>query len=176
MDDGYAYASPLVPALLGEAARDGVRTVVGHRGQLLDFGDGVTAEVVGPSDRIAGLGANNASIVMRLRFGRTTFLLTGDAERPEEDEMLAFGEDVNCDVLKVGHHGSHTSTSPEFLEAARPRIAIISVGKRNLYGHPSQDVIDRLRAGGAKVFRTDQEGAITCRSDGATVRVERMLK
>jgi competence protein ComEC len=143
---------------------------------VLDSGDGVSAEVLAPSGLPSAETANDASLVLLLHYGRTTFLLTGDAEAPEEAEILATHPNLKCDVLKIGHHGSHTSTSPDFLAAAHPQYAVISVGKRNIFGHPSPDVVGRLRASGAAVLRTDRNGAITCRSDGINVKMETMLK
>ncbi|HLV81125.1 MAG TPA: hypothetical protein VKT32_12625, partial [Chthonomonadaceae bacterium] len=102
-------------------------------------------------------------------------LLTGDAEAPEEEDMLKSGQPLACDVLKVGHHGSDTSTLPDFLAAAHPRLVLISVGAHNLYGHPSPEVLERLKDSGARVYRTDLNGALTCLSDGVTVGCQPML-
>ena len=140
-----------------------------------DFGDGVTAQVLSPTAAEASGPANDASVVLRLQYGRTVFLLTGDAEAPEEEDMLQSRQPLACDVLKVGHHGSNTSTTPAFLAAAHPHIALISVGAHNVYGLPSTDVIERLKESGAHVYRTDINGALTCLSDGVTVHAEPML-
>jgi competence protein ComEC len=176
MDDGVDEDHPQVSDLIGQAVKSGSQILLARRGQTFDFGDGVVAEVLGPSDTLAGAGANNASVVLRVRFGRTAFLLTGDAEAPEEREIVNSGQDIACDVLKVGHHGSRTSSTQEFLAAAHPKIAVISVGKRNLYNHPSPEVVDRLLDNGAHVYRTDRDGAVTCHSDGVSVRVEPMVR
>ena len=122
-----------------------------RRGQSLDCGDGVTLDILAPTPLEAQAeaetngAANNASVVARLRYGRTAFLFTGDAEGDEEADLAANGLSLGCDVLKTGHHGSRTSTTPAFLARAHPREAIISVGRHNLYGHPSGDVLARLR-------------------------------
>lgn len=109
---------------------------------------------------------HDAMVVSRLTYGSTTMLLMGDAERPLEYQLMASGADLHADILKVGHHGSMTSSSGEFLQYVQPKVAIISVGKKNRYGHPNQGVIDRLKTFGAQVFRTDQDGDIEFLSDG----------
>jgi competence protein ComEC len=115
---------------------------------------------------------NNNSFVIRIAYGERTLLLVGDAEREEEDELLAAAEgDLHADVLKVGHHGSATSSSPAFLEAVAPGQAIISVGRRNRFGHPSSHTLAALAAAGARVWRTDRDGAVTVTTDGHALDV-----
>ena len=114
---------------------------------------------------------NNASVVLRLEFGGTRFLFTGDAEESAEQKMLANGLNLACDVLKVGHHGSNTSSSAAFLQAVSPSVAVISCGADNSYGHPHREVVERLDAIGAEILRTDQEGHIVMVSDGTRVVV-----
>jgi competence protein ComEC len=175
MDNGQEYTIPLMQPILKAARKRGVLHHAARRGQKLELGGGVTAEILAPNAPNAPEKANDASIVVRLLYGKTTFLLTGDAEATAEQALLVSGSPLRCDVLKAGHHGSRTSTTPEFLAATRPRIAIISAGRRNIYGHPSRVVLDRLRANQVQIFRTDQQGAITCFSDGAEIRVETAL-
>ena len=115
---------------------------------------------------------NNSSIVLRLEYGQTAFLLTGDAEADSESEMIASGQNLSCNVLKVGHHGSNASTSAELLAVAHPQIAVISVNAGNGAGYPHPEMLDRLRAAGVRVYRTDRNGNITCLSDGAHIRVD----
>jgi competence protein ComEC len=101
------------------------------------------------------------------------FLLVGDAEKPEEDWLLnRYGSDLRADVLKVGHHGSSTSTSEAFLAAVHPELAVISVGARNMYGHPSIDVLGALTRSGVAVLRTDKAGTIVIRTDGSKLEIE----
>jgi competence protein ComEC len=109
---------------------------------------------------------NNTSIVMRVVYGETSFLFTGDAERPVEEMLLNSGIDLHADVLKVGHHGSRSSTSYYWLRQVDPTYAVIQVGKDNDYGHPTTDVLSRLRDAEVKTFRTDLQGDIICKSDG----------
>lgn len=175
MDNSQDSASPLVTNILEAAQARQVHYRPAQCGQTLDLGDGVTARLLAPTAQdIQGL-PNDASIVLRVDYGRTAFLLTGDAEAGEEAEIVRSGQPLACDVLKAGHHGSHTSTTPEFLAAAHPRLAVISVGTHNLYGHPSPDVVERLHDSGVRVFRTDKNGAVTCLSDSVSVRAETML-
>ena len=115
--------------------------------------------------------SNNGSLVLRVDFGETSFLFTGDMEQKAEGDLLETGADVRAAVLKVGHHGSQTSSSQAFLEAVEPSIAVISVGEGNDYGHPSADVLSRLEALGAELYRTDTQGEIIVRSDGQTLTV-----
>lgn len=112
---------------------------------------------------------NNYSAVLRLTFGKITFLFTGDAEDISENEMLSSGQDLKANVLKVGHHGSGTSTTSSFLKAVSPQYAIISVGLDNDYGHPAASTLSRLSGAGIQVFRTDQDGTIVATCDGKSV-------
>ena len=112
---------------------------------------------------------NNTSIVLRIVYGDTSFLFTGDAEREVEQAILNRGTNINSTVLKVGHHGSETSTSYVWLREIMPQYAVISVGTDNSYGHPTEDVLSRLRDAEVKTFRTDLQGDIICVSDGTTV-------
>lgn len=129
-----------------------------------------TVEFFGPiteseSDR------NNGSIVMKIVYGDTSFLFTGDAEREEEQEILNAGYDLSADVLKVGHHGSKNSTTYPFLREIMPKYAVISVGKGNSYGHPTEDTLSRLRDADVTVYRTDIQGDIIAKSDGKNVTI-----
>ncbi len=110
--------------------------------------------------------SNNFSIILRIEYGATSFLFTGDAEREEELSVLRAGYNLESTLLKVGHHGSFTSSTEEFLNAVSPEYAVISVGKDNEYGHPHKAVMDRLSKYCKAIFRTDLDGEIVCYSDG----------
>lgn len=114
---------------------------------------------------------NNSSIVLRITYGQTSFLFTGDAEREVEQVILNRGETLKSTVLKVGHHGSDTSSSYVWLREIMPEYAVISVGTGNSYGHPTEETLSRLRDADVKTFRTDLQGDIICISDGKTVSV-----
>ncbi|HEX2937729.1 MAG TPA: ComEC/Rec2 family competence protein [Ruminiclostridium sp.] len=112
---------------------------------------------------------NDYSIVTKLTFENTSFLFAGDAQDVSEKEMLNNGYDLKSDVLKVGHHGSGTSTTDEFLNAVRPRFAVISVEKNNDHSLPDKKILNKLANIGAKVYRTDLDGTITVQSDGSSI-------
>lgn len=114
---------------------------------------------------------NNYSVSALVTYGATSFLFTGDAEVESEDEMLANGLDLSAQVLHVGHHGSRTSTTEAFLQAVSPKIAVISVGASNSFGHPNAEVVQRLESSGARVYRTDMHGTIVIASDGSALTV-----
>ncbi|HEX4933387.1 MAG TPA: MBL fold metallo-hydrolase, partial [Gemmatimonadaceae bacterium] len=115
---------------------------------------------------------NEASVVLQLEFGARRFLLAGDAEAGEERWLLArYGDGLRSDVLKVGHHGSATSSTPDFLDAVRPEVAVISVGAGNRYGHPSHDVLRSLDERGVHLLRTDDDGTIVVSTDGRDLEV-----
>lgn len=115
---------------------------------------------------------NNNSIVLKVTYGDTSFLFTGDAEREVESDMLDGGFDLTADVLKVGHHGSSTSSSYPFLREVMPKYAVISCGRDNSYGHPHREPLSRLADVGAKIYRTDEQGHIIARSDGKNITFE----
>jgi competence protein ComEC len=167
--------SPLVAPLLETASSRRAKVKSARRGQVLVLGDGVTIRVLAPTPEALPGPENDASIALRIEYGERAFLLTGDASEVEEAELVASGQPLACDVLKVGHHGSLTSTTPEFLAAARPRFAVICVGERNTHGHPRREILERLTAIGAQIYRTDRQGAVTCRTDGMTIQVETTL-
>lgn len=123
--------------------------------------------VLGPQKEYTD--TNNTSIVLRVDFGETSFLFTGDAERVAEADMLEAGCDLKADVLKVGHHGSSTSTSYPFLREVMPEYAVISTGENNDYGHPHEETMSRLRDAEATVYRTDMQGNIVATSDGKEI-------
>jgi competence protein ComEC len=112
---------------------------------------------------------NNYSIVCKLKYGNNSFLFDGDAEALSENEILAKQLDIKADVLKLGHHGSNSSTSQEFLNKVNPKYAIISCGKDNDYGHPHKETLDKLNAKNISVFRTDLEGTIIATSNGTDI-------
>jgi competence protein ComEC len=122
---------------------------------------------------IAPSAKNNDSLVLRLKFGDRTLLFPGDAEKAVERSMLSENDEgaIHADILKIGHHGSKNSTTPDFLSAVNPKIAIISSGEGNPYGHPSPEVLDHLQAAGVRTLRTDTNGAIHILTDGKRIEV-----
>ena len=114
---------------------------------------------------------NNHSIVIRLVYGNTSFIFMGDAETISEEEMLTKNYTLDSDVIKVGHHGSKSSTSDEFLQAVSPRYAVISVSEDNEYGHPEKEILEKLNAAGINIYRTDLQGDVTFISSGTDITV-----
>jgi competence protein ComEC len=110
---------------------------------------------------------NDDSVVLELTFGGIRFLLTGDIEEGAEARM----DPGQIDILKVPHHGSKSSSSPGFIAAVTPRLAIVSAGYRNRFGHPHSTVVDRFRVAGVRLYRTDRDGAVTVSTDGNSIRV-----
>ncbi len=137
--------------------------------------DGVTFTVLAPDSAwtAAQHDANETSVVLRVQFGRHRMLLTGDAERNEEQWLLQHypAETLRADVLKVGHHGSRTSSTPAFLDAVAPRVALASLGAGNRYGHPAPETVLALLRRGIPMFRTDHEGVVVVRSNGVRLQV-----
>lgn len=153
------------------------------RGTHIDFQDGVSGDFLNPPNGGAAYGTdtgndtmNNYSAVLRLTYGKTHFLLDGDAENEAEADMLAHGEDVEADVLKCGHHGAGNATSDAWLSRVHPRFAAISCGLRNTFGHPNPGTIERLHAHGVQTFRTDLNGAIIFESDGQAVTAAKTIE
>lgn len=156
-----------------DAAEEKDLTVIRlHEDALLESPAGAQFQVMSPRMDADWDGANNYSAVIRLVYGETSFLFTGDAEAESEEIILADGYGVGADVLKCGHHGSSTSTTDAFLEAVDPFYAVISCGKDNSYGHPHRETLQKLDSRGVTVYRTDEDGTVLARSDGRDVTFE----
>lgn len=160
------YDSKTFSSLLKYLDAQGVGITVPTAGDTFALGSAVV-QVLGPQKAYDD--PNDTSIVLRVVYGDTSFLFTGDAERTAEADILEAGYDLNSTVLKVGHHGSDTSTSYPFLREIMPEYAVIQVGKDNSYGHPTEDTLSRLRDADVKVYRNDLQGTIICTSDGKAV-------
>ncbi|MBC8104774.1 MAG: MBL fold metallo-hydrolase [Cytophagales bacterium] len=176
--NGYPGESAPYHRLLKRLRGKRVPLYIARRGQRLDLGAGARLEILGPTDTplLGGRSpSNNQSIVLRLVYGNSRFLFTGDAEQEAESDLCgAPGLDLAAEVLKVGHHGSRWSTSAPFLRAVHPGIAVISAGRANSYGHPHRELMDRLRSRGVRVFRTDLQGAVTVETNGTALKVGTM--
>ena len=142
-----------------------------HAGDIINMGSGAQLTILGPIDPQQATSKNNASLVSRLDFGETSFLFNGDQEAPMEKMLLENGVDLDCDMMTMGHHGSSTSSTPEYLEAVSPDYASISCGRGNKYGHPHDETIENLEELGVEYYRTDLSGNITFTSDGKTISV-----
>ena len=160
----------VLPFIKGELPR----RVIAQRGQRFDLGGGAYFEILFPDRDVSDMDTNNGSIIGKLVYGTTSFLFPGDAPSAIE-EYLAYvdKEYLDVDVLKVGHHGSKTSTSEALLGFASPAIAVISAGKDNKYGHPHQEVLDRLKQFEVETLGTYERGRVVIESDGETIRVKK---
>ena len=172
---GREVASPALAKLEALARARGIPIEYELRGKSFRW-DGVEGQFLWPETSpldVAATAKNNDSLVIRLHYGNRTLLLPGDAEKAAERAMLGEnGEaELQAEVLKVGHHGSKNSTMPDFLAAVRPRVAIISAGEGNPYGHPSPELVKRLEDAGVRILRTDRDGAIRVLTDGDRVEI-----
>lgn len=145
----------------------GLKITTPKVGDTLTIGNGTIQFLAPNGDKYENL--NNYSIVMRLKYGNKAFIFTGDAESLSEGEILAKQLDIQSDVLKLGHHGSHSSTSQAFLDKVNPKYAIASCGKNNDYGHPHKETTDKLNKKGIEIFRTDTNGTIIATCDGNNI-------
>jgi competence protein ComEC len=149
---------------------EGAGHITARTGMQIELGGGVVADILYPSSDMSGSETNSASIVLRIRYGTTAFLLSGDLPQQQEEYIAKqFGDGLHAQVLKLGHHGSRTSTSPYWLSAVQPEVVVISAGKDNRYGHPHKEVIDLLKEKNIPALKTFEEGTITFQSDGETV-------
>ena len=158
-EPGYALACDTAERLAVPTERVG-------NGAVFSFGDAVCEVFCALPDDSEG---NNASNVLRISFGDCVLLFMGDAEEMAENALLAQGVALQCDFLKVGHHGSKTASSKKFLQACSPKIAAISCGKENDYGFPHREVLEGLDAIGAAVYRTDTCGSLDFACDGKSI-------
>ena len=137
-------------------------------GDTLNLGKNIECKILAPNSAEYD-NVNNYSVVIKLTYGNTKFLFAGDAQKISEKEMLSKGYDLSTDVLKIGHHGSSSSSTKEFLDKVNPKIAIISCGKNNDYGHPHKETLAELNKRKIKIYRTDIDGTIVFESDGKKV-------
>ncbi|MEN6624932.1 MAG: DNA internalization-related competence protein ComEC/Rec2 [Candidatus Sumerlaeia bacterium] len=165
VSDSECYAT-----LVKEIARGRVPTVAARAGSAIDGFGRVKIRMLGP---VPGFTDNNGSVVLLVELGRIQMLLMGDLEQAGEEKLLSAGAIPDVEVLKVGHHGSRSSTGEELLNDSRPELALVSVGANNRFGHPSAEVIDRLDDAGAQILRTDRLGAIWLHTDGNKIEVYR---
>ena len=147
-----------------------VESLTAHRGMRFVLGGGAYADVLFPDRDVRNLETNTSSVIMKILYGETTFLLTGDSPSSIEQYLVTLdGQSLQSDVLKAGHHGSKTSSSEVFVDAVMPRYVVISRGCDNSYGHPHAEVIEKIQAIGARLLDTCTDGTITFSSNGAEV-------
>ncbi len=169
--------SPAYTTLLRQMYDEGIPVRYASAGDTLRLENGLNIEVLAPVERTAGSnpGLNNTSLILKLSFGRRSFVFTGDAELDEQKELIRLAANLKTDVLKIPHHGSRYLL-PELVELADPEAAVISVGAHNTFGHPAQSTIDLLNRTGVKVYRTDLDGAVIIQTDGYNLEVRKGKK
>ncbi|MEK9182621.1 MAG: ComEC/Rec2 family competence protein [Patescibacteria group bacterium] len=163
ISDSKAYQN-----LEQEIKEKNIPNILAKKGMRLNIGGGAVIDILFPDRDVFDWSTNDGSIVAKLTYGETTVMLTGDSTARTEKIILENNSIAELDstILKVGHHGSRTSSSADFVEAVSPEYALISDGRDNKYGHPHQDTLDTLTSLGAKIFRTDLLGTIIMKSDG----------
>lgn len=169
---GVVHNSPNYLAWLKIVRDKKIPLTIINKPQTIKLSDDCWLEIIYPQESLLGLemeNLNNSSLAIRLIYNKTKFLFVGDLEEPIEARLLNNKTDLTANVLKVGHHGSDTSSSQLFLEKVNQQIAVISVGKDNDFGHPNLRIIKRLERLGAQALRTDQSGTIKLISDGQKV-------
>ena len=146
-----------------DVTAENTQKIEAKKGVTIKFPNGAIADVLFPIDSLPETidnASNDHSVLIKLIYGENSFLFTGDLPTTSENEILAKNIDVKANILKVAHHGSKYATSNTFIEAIKPQDSIISVGKNNQYGHPNQEILDRLIQHGIKIIRTDEGGGV----------------
>jgi competence protein ComEC len=157
--------------LLKEAREHGVRIVHEVSGSKFDW-DGVTGDVLWPADPTpVNEASNDDSLVLRLEDGSVRFLLAGDIQKKVEQRLVREDAEMTADFLKVPHHGSKTSSTPDFVAAVAPKVAVVSAGESNPFGHPAPGTVERYEQAGVRLLRTDRDGAVTALTDGRVLTV-----
>jgi len=170
LDSGYPYTSKTYENMLTTIDKKGIPFSTPKRGDKIDFSSGIDVQALNPGNSYFTDDVNQNSVVLKITDGKVTFLLMGDAGLEAESAIMNDGYDVNADILKVGHHGSRTSSGASFISAVSPAVSVIEVGEGNDYGHPHQETLDRLQKV-SKVYRTDLDGTITISTDGSAYSV-----
>lgn len=163
----YEADTKIYDSLMDKLVAQNLTVTFPKAGDSYTFGDAVFT-IVAPIT-YSDDNENDNSVGIRMTYGDTSFLIYGDGEEASEQAMIASGEELSSDVMMVSHHGSRNATTKEILEAVKPSYAVISVGADNSYGHPTEEVLDRLADAGCTVYRTDQNGTIRAYSDGKTI-------
>ena len=170
IDSGASHTTSTYKNYLKAIKANNINFVNWSLGQEFEIDSGIKFKILGPATKSSS-DLNNSSIVIKLAFNDVSFLFEGDAQNSEENQILSSGFDLKSDILKVGHHGSSSSSSPSFLNAVDPEIAVISCGKGNSYGHPTEQTLANLTSIGAAIYRTDITGTIVIQCDGSTYNV-----
>ena len=172
LDSGMPHPSALYASFLDTIEAKHIRYSVAHQGQTIDLDPALRIVVLSPPDQKTSDDLNDNSVVLRISYGTVDMLLTGDAGKGTEEQLLKTGYALDSEILKVAHHGSSYSTGPAFLERVHPGVAVIPVGVDNPYGHPAEATLAALQQAGVVVYRTDRDGDILVTSDGISYKVQ----
>jgi competence protein ComEC len=168
LENGATSNSKISASLEEKIAKDKINKIIARRGMriLLDDNKNIYFDILFPDRNVSNLDSNDGSIVGKLVYGNNSFMLTGDATLYTENQIEWNKDNISSNILKLGHHGSRTSSSILWLEKVKPEVAIVSAGKNNKYGHPHQEVLDRLSSLHIPFLNTAEKGNIVFTSDG----------
>jgi competence protein ComEC len=167
------HDAPAAVAFLDTSGSEAARRISAQAGQTIMLGASTTVRILSPQGDTTDWETNTASVVVQVVYGDIEFMLTGDAPSSIEEYLTgAVGANLKSEVLKLGHHGSDTSSSEVFLEAVGPQYAVVSAGKDNRYGHPHAEVLRRVSEAGSRIVSTAEQGTITFNSDGRRVWIK----
>jgi beta-lactamase superfamily II metal-dependent hydrolase len=169
VDSGYPHTSKTYENMLKTIDQKNIPFQVAQAGKKIDFDPAVDIEVLNPAKKYSE-DLNENSVVFKVTYGTTSFLLMGDAGLETEERIMKAGYNVDSDILKVGHHASRSGSGASFISAVSPEVSVIEVGAGNDYGHPHAETLERLQKA-SKIYRTDLDGTITVTTDGSTYTV-----
>jgi competence protein ComEC len=171
LDSGQVHTAPSFETYLNLIDQKNISYNTAQRGQTVNLDPKLKIEVLSPPATLFQDDLNQNSIVLKITYDKVSFLLMGDAGFEAENSLLSSGDNLKSDILKVGHHGSSSASSPAFLKAVKPVVSMIKVGAANDYGHPSGKTLSALQSTGSKVYRTDLDGNVVVTTDGQSYAV-----
>jgi len=171
MESGVEVDTPVYQELEKTIKDKNIQKILAKRGMRINLGDGIYIDILLPVINNPNFSPHDGMVVLKLNYGKNSFLLTGDMEEKMENYLVSIDNNLKSDVLKIGHHGSKTSTSEALLGYVNPDYAIISVGKDNKYGHPTPEVLERLNQFKIPILRTDERGTIKIKSNGENLQI-----
>lgn len=173
IESGVTHDAAAAAAFERAVAAEAAPVIAAAAGQVVQLGASTTVRILSPRGDTTNWQSNNASVVLQIIYGESSFLLTGDAPTGIEDFLVqTYGAELDSDVLKLGHHGSDTASGQSFLDAVTPAYAVVSAGVANRYGHPHQAVLARVAGVGARLVGTAEQGTIEFLSDGKTIWIQ----
>jgi competence protein ComEC len=170
-DSGYPHTTVTYTNMLKAIDKKGIVFTTPHNNDIIDFDPSVKTMVLNPNDGKKYDTINDYSVVIKMTYRNVSFLFMGDAQEDVEKILISRGYNLDSTVLKVGHHGSDTSSGIIFLQKVDPEVSVIEVGRDNSYGHPKQTTLGKLALVGSDIYRTDQDGIITITTNGDTYSI-----